>query len=162
MKPMVKKKKRAKKNKKKQGNRTLLVLSIAVIAGAVMYFFTGGGNELPEDLQLPDYAYRSERVLAAYKVAAAYPEIGRAVPCYCGCKDVRSEQFPTGHKNLYNCFLSDDGRFTSHGANCFICVDEMLESYEMYTKGYSLREIRAAIDARYAGRYADPTPTPWP
>jgi hypothetical protein len=160
MKYMAKKRK-VKKNTKKQKNPTLLLLSIVVIAGAGIYFMMGGSKDnLPENIPLPDYAYKSERVLTAYKIAVAYPEIGKAVPCYCGCKDVRTPQFPTGHKNLYNCFLDDLGRFTSHGANCFICVDEMLESYEMYKKGYSLREIRAAIDGKYAGKYADPTPTP--
>ncbi len=154
---MVKKKKRTKK-----GGNAALIMSLLVIAGAAAYFVTREKAELPVDVQLPDYAYKNERVLTAYRVAVAYPEIGRAVPCYCGCKDVRSEQFPTGHRSLYNCFLSDDGRFTSHGANCFICVDEMLESYQMYLQGNSLKQIRAAIDARYAGRYAEPTPTPWP
>ncbi|NOZ58133.1 MAG: hypothetical protein GXO66_00920 [Euryarchaeota archaeon] len=149
------------KPRKRQRNPAL-ILSLVVIAGTLVYFATKDGEEELPRVQLPDYAYKNERVLTAYRIAVAYPEIGRAVPCYCGCKDVRSEQFPTGHKSLYNCFLSDDGRFTSHGANCFICVDEMLESYEMYRRGYSLQEIRATIDAKYAGRYADPTPTPWP
>lgn len=154
------KKRRVKKSTKSQNRLPLVLLSIVVIAGAGIYFMSGGDDSLPKEVALPDYAYKSERVLTAYRIAAAYPEIGRAVPCYCGCKDVRSQQFPTGHRSLYNCFLSDDGRFTSHGANCFICVDEMLESYEMYRQGYSLQEIRAAIDGKYAGKYADPTPTP--
>jgi len=150
--------KKSRKKGKRRSNLPLIFL--AVVAGLGAYVLIAGGNEKLPDVALPSYAQKSERVAMAYKVAVAYPEIGRAVPCYCGCKYVRNAQYPTGHKNLRNCFVDDLGRFTPHGANCFICIDEMLESYEMYKQGRSLHEIRAAIDAKYAGRYADPTPTP--
>ncbi len=104
---------------------------------------------------LPSYAYKTEEVRLAYEVATKYPEIGEAVPCYCGCVRL-------GHKNLRECYITPEGEYTEHASRCQLCIAEMVESYYMYRQGASLKEIREVIDGKYGEGYAEPTPTPLP
>ncbi len=158
--------KKRKVNKKKGVRvRGYLIAFFLVIGLVAIYSISSGGSSSELDkkvknVNFPDYATQNPVILKAYKIAVAEPALLQAIPCYCGCKDVRNYQFPEGHKSLYNCYLDDSGRFTSHAAYCDICLNEATESYSMFKKGYSLQEIRKSIDSEYAGRYGEPTPTP--
>jgi len=164
----------AKKRKSNKGNKeggfeipSYGVIGIIVLGIIGVYFLSSGdsGEKAMEETQqvvFPDYAKQNPRVLNAYKVAVAEPQLLKAIPCYCGCREVRTQQFPQGHKSLYNCYRDDEGAFTNHGAYCTICINEALESYSMLQEGKTLKEIREAIDSKYQGKYGAPTPTPPP
>ncbi|HWR14887.1 MAG TPA: CYCXC family (seleno)protein [Terriglobales bacterium] len=68
----------------------------------------------------------------AYAAAARNREIVSQLPCYCWCSRF-------GHRSLLDCFVS------SHGANCDICIKEVLLAEEMVRKGKPLADIRSAI-----------------
>ncbi len=138
-------------------NRKILAIALVVFLSGYALLGRGGQSleEKTKGVVFPAYATQSPRILHAYKIAVAEPEVLKAVPCYCSCATI-------GHKSLYNCFIDDYGRFTDHGAYCNICINEATESYNLFKKGKSLKEIRQWIDAKYYGRYGIPTPTPPP
>jgi len=102
-----------------------------------------------------------EVVRAAYVFAAEHPEVLSYVPCFCGCER-------GGHRGNEDCFVT--GRDTSgdvtqwepHGLDCTVCIDVATQAREMFTKGASLTEIRAAVEKKYAGFNGGHTPTPQP
>lgn len=164
---MVKKKKKKSRGEKGGGRKVPVygVVAVLLLGVGAYYLFSGSSQSLEEkskDVTFPTYAQKNSATLKAYQIAVAEPELLKAIPCYCGCAGVRNEQYPDGHKNLYNCYLDDEGRFTSHASYCTICINEALESYEMLKDGKSLREIRESIDSKYFGKYGMPTPTPVP
>ncbi|MCZ2078592.1 MAG: PCYCGC domain-containing protein [Bryobacterales bacterium] len=68
----------------------------------------------------------------AYAAAARHREIVAQLPCYCWCNRM-------GHRNLLDCFASN------HGANCDVCIKEVLLADEMVKKGKTAAQIRAAV-----------------
>ena len=99
------------------------------------------------------------QVRQAYRFAAQHEAELRYVPCYCGCG-------ASGHTSNADCFVksrSAEGWMTlePHGSHCGTCVGIALDVKGMLTYGMSVREIRSAIDAKWAS--AGPgTPTPLP
>jgi hypothetical protein len=114
---------------------------------------------------LPFQAYAPPRppevVAAAYRFAAEHPEILSYVPCFCGCER-------GGHKANEDCFVAarnSDGDVTQwepHGLDCAVCLDVANEARQMYSSGASVRDIRAAIEQKWAGHAPSHTPTPKP
>jgi hypothetical protein len=114
---------------------------------------------------LPFQAYAPPRppevVAAAYRFAAEHPEILSYVPCFCGCER-------GGHKANEDCFVAarnSDGDVTQwepHGLDCAVCLDVANEARQMYSSGASVRDIRAAIEQKWAGHAPSHTPTPRP
>jgi Protein of unknown function with PCYCGC motif len=114
---------------------------------------------------LPTQAYPPPRpmevVRAAYLFAAEHPEVLSYVPCFCGCER-------GGHRGNHDCFVSarnDKGDVTAwepHGLECTVCIDVATEARQMFTSGASLRDIRAAVEKKYAGFNGGHTPTPNP
>jgi hypothetical protein len=114
---------------------------------------------------LPFQAYAPPRppevVAAAYRFAAEHPEILSYVPCFCGCER-------GGHKANEDCFVAArnaDGDVTQwepHGLDCAVCLDVANEARQMYSSGASVRDIRAAIEQKWAGHAPSHTPTPRP
>ena len=112
---------------------------------------------------LPTQAYAPPRpmnvVRAAYVFAAEHPEILSYVPCFCGCER-------GGHKGNHDCFVSernDKGDVTvwePHGLECTVCIDVATEASRMYASGAGVRDIRAAIEKKWAGFNGGHTPTP--
>ena len=102
---------------------------------------------------LPRYAYRSEPALVSYRYAIAEPALLAQLPCYCGCGKLE------GFENLRDCFVSADGDFNAHGANCQTCIDEALDAKKLQAQGLSVAHIRRTIDETYRGR-GMPTNTP--
>ena len=105
------------------------------------------------------YQTAPQQVRDAYSWAALHEHILRFIPCYCGCG-------ANGHKNNYDCFVSSqaaNGWITMdlHGLNCGTCVSITLETAAMTTKGLTVRQMRAAIDARWSAT-GPSTPTPLP
>jgi hypothetical protein len=100
-------------------------------------------------------------VRAAYLFAAEHPEILSYVPCFCGCER-------GGHKGNEDCFIaarSVNGDVTAwepHGLDCAVCIDVATEARTMFDSGASARDIRAAVEKKFAGFSGGHTPTPQP
>ena len=71
---------------------------------------------------------------AAARVAAGTLD---GVYCHCDCSK------HAGHRSLLTCFETD------HGAYCDICMGEAMLASQLASRGTSLKEIRAAIDAQF-------------
>jgi hypothetical protein len=114
---------------------------------------------------LPVQAYAPPRppdvVRAAYVFAAEHPEVLSYVPCFCGCER-------GGHRGNEDCFVSArDGNgdvtdWEPHGLDCTVCIDVATEARQMFTSGASVRDIRAAVEKKWAGFHGGHTPTPQP
>ena len=116
---------------------------------------------------LPFQAYAPPRppdvVRAAYVFAAEHPEILSYVPCFCGCERA-------GHKGNEDCFVArrnnagDVVEWEPHGLDCAVCLDVARDAQQMYSSGASVRDIRGAIEKKWASAtpYAPHTPSPQP
>ena len=114
---------------------------------------------------LPVQSYAPPRppdvVRAAYMFAAEHPEVLSYVPCFCGCER-------SGHRGNHDCFVKGrdaNGGVTEwdpHGLDCTVCIDVATEARKMFTSGASVRDIRAAVDKKWAGFHGGHTPTPHP
>ena len=68
----------------------------------------------------------------AYAAADRNKAVVATLPCYCWCNRM-------GHRSLLDCFASN------HGANCDVCIKEVLLADEMVKKGKTAAQIRAAV-----------------
>ena len=99
------------------------------------------------------------QVRDAYAYAATLPRSLRYIPCYCGCGSA-------GHQDNLACYVqstASDGWVVldMHAAGCGTCVGITQDVVKMEKAGRPLREMRRAIDERWAS--AGPsTPTPLP
>jgi uncharacterized protein with PCYCGC motif len=100
-------------------------------------------------------------VRAAYVFAAEHPEILSYVPCFCGCER-------GGHRGNDDCFVAarnekgDVTQWEPHGLDCAVCIDVATEARRMHASGANVRDIRAAIEKKWAGFQGGHTPTPTP
>ena len=100
-------------------------------------------------------------VRAAYVFAAEHPEVLSYVPCFCGCER-------GGHKGNDDCFVAardangDVTEWEPHGLDCAVCLDVATEARQMFTSGASVRDIRSAVEKKWAGFHGGHTPTPQP
>ena len=114
---------------------------------------------------LPFQAYPPPRpmetVRAVYQFAAEHPEVLSYVPCFCGCER-------GGHRGNDDCFVKarnaqgDVTEWEPHGLDCAVCIDVANEAMQMTRSGASVRDIRAAIEKKWASASAGHTPTPMP
>jgi hypothetical protein len=114
---------------------------------------------------LPFQAYAPPRpmetVRAVYKFAAEHPEVLSYVPCFCGCER-------GGHRGNDDCFVKtrnaqgDVTEWEPHGLDCAVCLDVANEAMQMTRSGASVRDIRAAIEAKWNRPGSGHTPTPMP
>lgn len=103
---------------------------------------------------LPAFATRSVPVRTSYLFALSDGATLEALPCYCGCVDLR-------HTSLRSCFLDDAGGFDPHAAGCDVCVAETLDARRLHGEKWSLMEIRRQIDDKYgSGGRGTITPLP--
>jgi len=124
-----------------------LVAIVSVLAG--VYFATQPPAEpqAPAMGQLIEFrpvlpASRfSGRAALAYKYAAEIPKVIDSQFCYCYCKRDH------GHKTLLTCFTNN------HGAECDVCIEEVIYSYQLYKEGKTLDEIVVAIDKKFYRPY---------
>ncbi len=100
-------------------------------------------------------------VAQVFQFAAEHPEVLAYVPCFCGCDHM-------GHKGNDDCFVKsraangDVLQWEPHGTECQVCIDVGQQAMQMYSSGASVREIRAAVEKKFAGQYQNHTPTPQP
>ena len=100
-------------------------------------------------------------VAQVFQFAAEHPEILAYVPCFCGCDHM-------GHKGNDDCFVKsraangDVLQWEPHGTECQVCIDVGQMSMQMYSSGASVRDIRTAVEKKFAGQYQNHTPTPQP
>jgi hypothetical protein len=114
---------------------------------------------------LPFQAYAPPRppdvVRAAYVFAAEHPEVLSYVPCFCGCER-------SGHKGNEDCFVArrdnagDVVEWEPHGLDCAVCLDVARDAQQMHSSGASVREIRVAIEKKWASAAARGTHTHTP
>ena len=81
---------------------------------------------------------RKDRVLAAYDLARAHPEILDGLACACGC---------TGKSGTHRSFLSCFESLQPTG--CYGCLEQSHLIAPMIKDGKTLAEIRAAIDKKW-------------
>src|SRR3954471_11856204 len=122
-----------------------------------------GPHPQPNLPPLPFQAYAPPRpmetVRAVYQFAAEHPEILSYVPCFCGCER-------GGHRGNEDCFVAErdeKGDVTAwepHGLECTVCLDVATEARQMFTSGASVRDIRSAVEKKWAGFNGGHTPTP--
>ena len=105
-----------------------------------------------------------EAIKAAYMFAAEHPEVLTYVPCFCGCER-------SGHRGNEDCFVKsraangDVSQWEPHGMECNVCVDVATQAKQMFSSGASVRDIRAAVEQKWASQAAQMhthTPTPEP
>ena len=103
-------------------------------------------------------------VAAVFRFSAEHPEILTYVPCFCGCEHL-------GHTGNEDCFVKsraangDVVQWEPHGSECQVCIDVGQQAMQMYASGASVRDIRAAVEKKYAGTYKNnhtPTAAPPP
>jgi hypothetical protein len=124
-----------------------------------------GPHPQPTLPPLPFQAYAPPRpmetVRAVYRFAAEHPEVLSYVPCFCGCER-------GGHKGNDDCFVKsrnaqgDVTEWEPHGLDCAVCLDVANEAMQMTRSGASVRDIRAAIEAKWNRPGSGHTPTPMP
>ena len=112
---------------------------------------------------LPTQAFAPPRpmnvVREAYLFAAEHPEVLSYVPCFCGCER-------GGHKGNHDCFVANRDQkgdvieWEPHGLECTVCIDVATEARQLYASGANVREIRAAVEKKWAGFNGGHTPTP--
>ena len=117
---------------------------------------------LPPLPPVPSIAPRPANVIAeAYTFAARNPDVLEFVPCFCGCERA-------GHRGNADCFVQSrnvDGSvkdWETHGMGCAVCIDVARDSAQLRRSGASVRDVRAAIEAKYESRFPRKTPTPQP
>jgi hypothetical protein len=106
-------------------------------------------------LNLPAYALaRSPEVITAtYRFAAEHPEVLSYIPCFCGCER-------SGHRDNEDCFVQKRGangdvtEWTEHGMECSVCLDVAQQAMQMHASGASVRDIRAAVEKKWATQAA--------
>ncbi len=162
----------AKKNKgKKESNQTTILITVAVLllAGMAGFLFTSGGgagdstaveqrvasntvvvdgvkviptgrDDLLETGPILSPDYFDAYVGRVYRWASEIPKTFDSLYCYCRCKE--NPRFK--HKSLLSCFADN------HASMCKTCLDEGIMAHEMNGQGKTDKEIRAAVDARYA------------
>ena len=118
----------------------------AIVMAAVLFSARPAAGGIHPD---PRPGITAERVLtdaaiphtpgAAEAYAAARAAAGTLDGVYCHCDCSKH----SGHRSLLTCFESE------HGAYCDICMGEAMMAAQMASRGTSLKEIRAAIDARF-------------
>jgi Protein of unknown function with PCYCGC motif len=96
----------------------------------------------------PVFARSDARTEEAYAFALAHPNVLKWIPCYCGCGGM-------GHTSNLDCYFRRTAGLSSldfeeHASYCQICVDETLMVKQLLADGHTLRDIRDAIDARFA------------
>lgn len=109
----------------------------------------------------PDVIAKSPAaVRAAYAYAAAAgPSALQYIPCYCGCGNL-------GHKDNLSCYVqrfARDGWIVAdaHATGCGVCVGITQDVMAMEQQGVALKEIRRAVDAKWA-QSGPGTPTRMP
>ena len=109
---------------------------------------------------IPNMAPRPADVITeVYDFAGRRPDILEFVPCFCGCESA-------GHRANAHCFVqsrNEDGSVAAweqHGLGCAVCIDVARDSMQLAASGASVRDVRDAIEAKYAARFPRMTPTP--
>ncbi|MCL7475462.1 MAG: PCYCGC domain-containing protein [ANME-2 cluster archaeon] len=130
--------------KKKERKKSLMYVAAGVVIVAGVFFIMSNSTEADnyDDLNLPSYAYNNPVTLKAYGYTLKNSVVVEKIPCYCGCGGM-------GHKSLKNCFISDDGAYSSHASNCDICVGEVIRIKNLFDSGMYISEIKRIIDDEY-------------
>ncbi|HJM82110.1 MAG TPA: CYCXC family (seleno)protein [Nitrospinota bacterium] len=131
---------------------TMLILGLAVVAGSAMAQSKSLMAEIIQNTLLeskerlekretlePRLFSRWPKQNRTYQIAKEIPDTLDKVFCYCYCEI--NPQFK--HKSLLTCFV------TQHAANCGICMNQALETWDMKKLGKSEKEIVVYFKSKY-------------
>lgn len=126
---------------------------LSVLALVFLAVACSNGSQGQEGL--PAFAYNNKDSLDGYRFAVANTQLISQIPCYCGCANLSGGK---SHKSLKNCYLKDDGAFDDHASTCDVCNKIALDVKAWQNQGFSVKDIRSRVDAKYQ-EYGDPTNT---
>ena len=99
------------------------------------------------------------RAEAAYDFAAGNGAQLEYIPCYCGCGE------HSGHRSVRDCFIKTQTltsiTYDNHGADCYVCVEIVLDVEAQLGEGQPLAAVRSYIDGKYS-KVGPGTDTPLP
>ena len=128
------------------------IVIVLIFLGVMVYFFTATETTKSE---IPLFVSGETRTIYEWAKTPDGATLLEQIPCYCGCKY-------EGHKNAYNCFWTDEGKFDKHSATCSVCLDIALKTKKMYDEGKDVCTIRKEIDKFYETNKNLETDTPLP
>lgn len=132
--------------------KIIALIVVLIFVGVIAYFFISSSTA---NNTIPSYITGDRKMMYEWSKVSPGKEILQQIPCYCGCKY-------EGHKNAYNCFWTDNGKFDKHSATCSVCLDIGLKAKKMYEEGKNVCEIRKEIDKFYEPNKELATDTPMP
>jgi hypothetical protein len=124
-----------------------IVIVVALVAVAAIIFIPR--STASDSSGLPAFERSSESIRAAYLFARDNPERANGIRCYCGCMQT-AHAGRIHSRGLLDCFIREDNSFDTHGANCKMCVDDLLEAKKHYAEGKSKDEIKIIQDLKHA------------
>jgi hypothetical protein len=87
---------------------------------------------------LPDSKLTDKSAALVYAMVREIPQVVDGIRCSCGCADLK------GFYSLLSCY--EEGGMAQH---CVICQGQARLAYTLHSEGWSLKGIRASIDAAY-------------
>ncbi len=132
----------------------LLMLSIILVSSTLQACSTTSTSAdlkmTPMDKTPAEVQAAPSVVQAAYRFAAANPDVMKGIPCYCGCGAI-------GHTSNYSCYVQGSDRngvitWDDHALGCSLCVDITQDTMRLTQEGKSVPEIKAYVDSTY-GKY---------
>ncbi len=133
---------------------SLLMLSITLVSASLQACSSpnasAGLKMMPMDKMPAEVQAAPPVVQAAYRFAAANPELIKGIPCYCGCGAI-------GHTSNYSCYVQGSDRngaiaWDDHALGCSLCVNITQDAMRLTREGKSVPEIKAFVDSTY-GKY---------
>lgn len=128
------------------------IVIFALLLGASIYLVMPAGitGKTINGIKLPKYALASDKITEAYLFAKENPEALNGVKCYCGCMQMNHDG-RIHKRGLLDCFFKENGDFEEHASQCNMCVTDTLLVKNLTEQGKTKEEIKAVIDAQYAG-----------
>jgi hypothetical protein len=125
----------------------LAALGLSILPACSSAGQSAAPQMMPMDKMPAEVQAAPSVVQQAYQFAAAYPDVLKGVPCYCGCGNI-------GHTSNYSCYVqgNDAGgnlAFDDHALGCSLCVDITQDAMRLLKQGKSVPEIKAYVDATY-------------
>lgn len=119
-------------------------------AGHIRHGSNGEKLETVSVREMPSFlANYTDSTQNLYTQVENVADIMKEVYCYCGCMDYANDP----HDSLYRCFVvehtGEEVTWTSHGAECGICIEELRDILQLKKQGKPNEEIIQFIEDKY-------------
>lgn len=110
-------------------------------------------DELPPLPHFKNPVDKPENIDRLYRFVALHPNVFKYMPCFCACSRTK------GHRSNDDCFVKSRGRtlsslkWSSHAAECTICLTVAAQVQELYSQGKSVQEIRTAVEQSLGAKF---------